>query len=215
MMGGVRVDGQGRSSVDGLFAVGEVRGGLHGANRLGSVALAEIFISAKNTADALESYCKKCKLPNPEKDTSKKESEKVISLFGRKGRIRPVMLKKEIHNLMWETIGPVREKLKMEIGLTKLDEIEHTLNDLKISPYKEYNLEVLDAIEAEFMVKVARMIITSALVRQESRGAHTRLDFPNRDDQKWLGNIVLKRDGTQISWHFLRKGIEALNDQGI
>jgi len=206
MMGGVRVDGQGRSSVDGLFAVGEIRGGLHGANRLGSVALAEIFISGKSTADTLESYCKKCKLPEPEEDTFKKERDKVLSLFGRKGRIRPILLKKGIHDLMWETTGPVREKMKMEDGLAKVDKIESMLDDLNISPFKEYNLEVLDAIEAEFMVKTAKMITTSALVRKESRGAHTRLDFPDRDDQNWLGNIVLKQEGTQIRWHFLRKG---------
>jgi fumarate reductase (CoM/CoB) subunit A len=205
MMGGVKIDAQGRSTVNGLFAVGEVRGGLHGANRLGSVALAEIFISGKRTADMLEEYCKRCNLPEPEGSTFEEERDKVLSLFGRKGRLRPILLKKNIHNLMWETIGPVREKMKMEAGLAKMAKIESMLDDLNISPYKEYNLEVLDAIEAEFMVKTAKMITTSALVRQESRGAHTRLDFSDRDDRNWLGNIVLKRDGAKISWHFLQK----------
>jgi succinate dehydrogenase/fumarate reductase flavoprotein subunit len=79
------------------------------------------------------------------------------------------------------------------------------LEDLKIASFREYNLEVLDAIEAQFMLKIARVIMSCALIREESRGAHTRLDFPERDDGNWLGNIVLRREGDRVTWRFMAK----------
>jgi succinate dehydrogenase/fumarate reductase flavoprotein subunit len=107
--------------------------------------------------------------------------------------------------MIWKSVGPVRARPEIERALADFDRIEKMLEDINTAPVREYNLEVLDAIEAGFMLKTARMIMTSAMVREESRGAHTRLDFPKKDDLKWLGNIVLWQEDHQLYWRFAMK----------
>ena len=205
MMGGVKVDGNGRTSVDGLFAAGETAGGLHGANRLGSVALTEIFLFSRRTATAVVEYCSDKAAPAENPAAVELSAKKIERYFGSKGRIRPVMVKTAIHEMIWKSVGPVRTKPEMERALAALDRIDKMQEDLSTVSVREYNLEVLDAIESGFMLKTARMLMTSAMLREESRGAHTRLDFPERDDLKWLGNIVLWQEDNQLSWRFVTK----------
>jgi succinate dehydrogenase/fumarate reductase flavoprotein subunit len=205
MIGGVKTDGKGQSSVKGLFAAGELVGGLHGANRLGSVALGEIFLFSRRTADEVVRFCQERQAPRIDEDDLEKLTGQVLRNFGRKGGIRPIAVKRAIQGLMRDSVGPVREKQGIESTLAQLDKIEEMLEDLKIASFREYNLEVLDAIEAQFMLKIARVIMSCALIREESRGAHTRLDFPERDDGNWLGNIVLRREGDRVTWRFMAK----------
>lgn len=205
MMGGVRADSFGRTSLEGLFAAGEVMGGLHGANRLGSVALAEIFVFSRRTAGEIAKYCRDQAPPQASPSLLEAEAGRIKSLFGQRGDVRPITLKKAVQELMWDTAGPVRHARNITSGLARLEELEPMLADLTIAPFSEYNLEVLDAIEADFMLNTARMIMLCSKIRQESRGAHTRLDFPEKDDQHWLGNIMLQKDGDQIAWRFVPK----------
>jgi len=205
MMGGVRADEFGRTNLKGLFAAGEVMGGLHGANRLGSVALAEIFVFSRRTAEEAARFCRANEPVQVSAALLRREQDRIKKLFGRKGSLRPITLKKAVQEIMWDTVGPVRRETNLSEGLARLDELEPRLNEIGIASLTAYNLEVLDAIETSFMLTTARLIMLSAKIRQESRGAHTRLDFPQRDDQNWLGNIVLKNDRGRIAWQFVPK----------
>jgi succinate dehydrogenase / fumarate reductase flavoprotein subunit len=150
-------------------------------------------------------YCRLKEPPQLPAALLREEQEHVKALFGHKGNWRPIEIKKMIQDLMWGTVGPVRRDTNLNEGLAKLDEMEPRMGDFKIASFAEYNLEVLDAIEADFMLTAARLVMVSARIRQESRGAHTRLDFPQKSDENWLGNIVLKSEQGRIAWRFVPK----------
>jgi len=193
-MGGVVIDVWGRvKGVENLFACGEVSGGIHGGDRLGSVSLMELFIFGKRAGECAAS----------ELDSGRQEVDqnlidfyldKLRSMFGSRGRHRPIEIKKELQKIMWDYVGPARTEKKLKKGLELLFSIKEKARDLHISSSEQYNTELIDAIELGFMVPVSICVAKSAYERRESRGAHVRLDYPQKDDDNWLKNIVIKKD---------------------
>jgi succinate dehydrogenase/fumarate reductase flavoprotein subunit len=100
---------------------------------------------------------------------------------------------------MWEKVGPIRDEAGLQAALAAVDELVSSTADIRTAPERRHNLEALDALELDFMLTTARLIIASALLRRESRGAHTRLDYPDRDDERWLCNIVVSQRRGQLS----------------
>lgn len=199
-MGGVRADGFGRSTITGLYAAGEVMGGLHGANRLGSVALTELFLfgeRAGRDAALLAKAKSESGFPGEQVEA---ETARLKSLYGKKGSVRPAHLKRDLGRLMWQEVGPARQEWKLRLALEGIEAIKRRLADIETCAELRYNLEVLDAVELGFMVDAAWAIAASALERRESRGAHLRLDHPEKDDSKWLCNIIarLAPDGGKV-----------------
>lgn len=187
-MGGVRADKDGRTDISGLFVAGEVMGGVHGGNRLGSVALTEIFVFGLRAGLAAAEYAK---------NRSAEELSGYTSdgaLYGRQGTLRPVTLVRRLQALLWEKAGLVRNREGLLDGLREIDVIEALAGDVGISGQRVYNTEAADFLELGFMLTVARLILTSALHREESRGAHLRADFPEKGGQDWPKNIILWRD---------------------
>jgi succinate dehydrogenase/fumarate reductase flavoprotein subunit len=193
-MGGIVADEWGRvKGVENLFACGEVCGGIHGGNRLGSVSLMEIFIFGKRAGE-----CAVFEMDNIRKldqDLINSYADKIMGMFGGKGKHRPIELKRKLQSAMWEFVGPARTEEKLEKGLNALFSIKDEARELNISSDKIYNTEFIDAVELELMIPVSICIAKSAYQRKESRGSHVRLDYPQRDDKNWLKNIVIKKDG--------------------
>ncbi len=193
-MGGVVVDPYGRSSVPGLYAAGEVQGGVHGGNRLGSVALTEIFVFGRRAGEAMARDA--AALPPRDLDASLVAAEvrRVEGLFARRGSQRPVTLMRRLQATMWQNVGPVRDEADLATALGEIENLAALAADSHTSPNRRYNLEALDALELDAMLTTARLIVRSALERRESRGAHVRLDYPERDDTVWLRNIVVRQE---------------------
>lgn len=193
-MGGVVTDAAGRSTLPGLYAAGEVQGGVHGGNRLGSVALADIFVFGRRAGEAMANAAASAPALSLTPTLVGEAEARVNALFGREGTVRPVALQRRLQALLWEKVGPLRDADGLDEARAEIEEIEAATTDAATAPFRRYNTEVLDLLELQFMLATGRLIATAATARAESRGAHVRRDFPERDDSKWLRNITLRRD---------------------
>jgi succinate dehydrogenase / fumarate reductase flavoprotein subunit len=203
-MGGVVVDEKCKTKIRGLFAVGEVISQIHGANRLGGNSLLDTVVFGKIVGDEAAKLIKgmreKRKTGEPlllRLDVnSKKEFEDGIFVVK-----EPVRFRDEIQELMKLNVGIIREESKLKNGLKEILELKKEFYS-KDSILKEYTMDDDDAenVVLTWQVKsslvVCEAIIRSALMRQESRGAHYRSDFPKLDEEKWNVNIYCRKEGT-------------------
>ncbi|MFZ3255364.1 MAG: FAD-binding protein [Syntrophales bacterium] len=196
-MGGIVINERGEvKGVENLYACGEVTGGIHGGNRLGSVAMTELFVFGKRAGEGAAAAIADHDSPEAAKSLIAFQVERLKGMIGKKGKHRVIELKRELQKTMWEKVGPARKEEELKEGLEIISVIEEKMKDIKILGTYKYNTELLDALELRFMLPVARSVALSALARKESRGAHVRLDYPERDDHNWLKNILVKRDDT-------------------
>jgi succinate dehydrogenase/fumarate reductase flavoprotein subunit len=196
-MGGIQTDERCRSSVPGLYACGQAQGGVMGGNRLGSTSLTEIFVFGKRagrtaTREASGRHFAKEKL-------AREPLERLRALRGSRGTHRPIHLKRTLQRLMWEQVGPLRDAAGLEDALRGIERIEKQARDLEICEMGRCNTEVTDATELPHMLATARAIALSALGRTESRGAHVRSDFPERDDTGPVKNMITSIEAGECS----------------
>ncbi|RPH78985.1 MAG: FAD-binding protein [Nitrospiraceae bacterium] len=195
-MGGVIIDENCETQLPGLFAVGEVSGGVHGANRLAGSALTEIFVFGDIAGRKAAASSEKQKLIPPEEGEIREQIDRLERIFSvRQGGVRPFEVKKAIQDIMWENLGPVRNEEGMKKAVAELRSIqEKDLPNVALaSRQKKYNRERMEAIEVGLMIKTASFVARAALSRNESRGSHYRTDFPVLDDKDWLRNTVLRK----------------------
>lgn len=198
-MGGIPVNtsGQVRSGVDdlieGLFAAGESACvSVHGANRLGSNSLLECVVYGKITGKAIAQYLSK--RSTPDLDPSKyldQAQKKLQSLLNQQGEIRIAHLRQDLQDCMSEYCGVFRDEATMAEGLTKLQQLKQSYQKIKLDDQGScWNTELIEAMELGNLLVVAEIILTSAYHRQESRGAHSREDYPHRDDSRFLKHTL-------------------------
>jgi succinate dehydrogenase/fumarate reductase flavoprotein subunit len=188
-MGGIKTDECCRSSVPTLYACGQAQGGVMGGNRLGSTSLTEVFVFGKRAGRtaAREAGGRQC----AEEKLAREPLEKLRALRGARGRHRPIHLKRALQRLMWERVGPLRDATGLERALEEIETIEEKARALQITDIGRCNTEFVDAVELPHMLATARAIAISALGRTESRGAHVRSDFPERNDAGPVNNMIL------------------------
>jgi fumarate reductase (CoM/CoB) subunit A len=190
-MGGVRIDEDGRTTIENLFACGEVCGGVHGGNRLGGNALADTQVFGKRAGFTAALACDisdyEFNIPDIE------EEENRIKSLIREGTIKPQDMKKEIQQLMWDNVSIVRNEFKLRHALKRLMKMREELNDLDVKNVKQYNESLITALEVTNMVDICILIVKSAILRRESRGAQYREDFPQSDDT-WKKSIVMGKN---------------------
>jgi len=190
-MGGVKIDSETcMSCVEGLFAAGEAAAGVHGANRLGGNSLADILVFGRIVGKCAAKYAKKSSLKKIPSSTSEKEYQRIIDFFDNKGGIKPQKLKKKIQEIMWEYVGIVRDKGGLTTALKEVKKIKKDSKKISVKGSLKYNPEWISAMDVVNMLDLCEAIILSALERGESRGAHHREDYPEKDDKNWLVNIV-------------------------
>ena len=194
-MGGVKIDKECRTNLEGLFVAGEDSGGVHGANRLGGNGVAESTVFGARAGDAAAVYVAEHTFSPIDEDQAKALWEETRKPFRRSRGEDPYRLSQELKNLTWEKIGVVRTKGDLEQALGKLSEMAEQAQQVRASGSPAFNLEWNEGLNVRNQITVARMIAKSALVREESRGSHFRLDFPQSDNAHWLQNIFLKRQG--------------------
>ncbi|HEX8685302.1 MAG TPA: FAD-binding protein, partial [Pyrinomonadaceae bacterium] len=182
VMGGVRTDLEGRTTLPGLYAAGEVAcTGVHGANRLASNSLLEgLVFGARAGAAAAEDLKGGPARPAADADEAAglSESEAAAAADARRAGAAAGAVRKRVRRLMWERVGILRTREGLERALKEFGEIASA--PLLAGPRN--------------FVTVAAIIARSALWREESRGGHYRLDFPRRDDEHWRAHSVIRSD---------------------
>ena len=193
-MGGVHTDINGATPVAGIWAAGEAAcASLHGANRLGSNSTTECLVWGKITGDEAAKYASKQKaLPSPPKAATLKDEEaRVFSRFSPDGKESAYALRRELQKTMDSNVGVFRTGPDLKAALDKIQEIKGQLPDIQVKDCgRIYNTDLLSALEADNLLDLAEIIVAGALARTESRGAHSRRDFPKRDDVNWLKHTL-------------------------
>jgi succinate dehydrogenase / fumarate reductase flavoprotein subunit len=198
-MGGIPVntDGRVRSGADGLvegfFAAGEAACvSVHGANRLGSNSLLECVVYGRRTGAAIAQYVQSRKLPDIDEQRYLTQAEQQIqALIDQPGEYRINQIRQAFQDCMTDHCGVFRTESVMREGLEKLQAIRQQAQKIYLDDKaKLWNTELIEALELQNLLIVGEIILTGALNRQESRGAHCREDFPERDDTNFLKHTM-------------------------
>lgn len=195
-MGGVKINERCETSVNGLYAAGEVTGGIHGANRLGGNSLTEILVFGKIAGQQAAEFARKTSLKKINRKQAEASSMWIRSFLNKnkRAKIRPAELTRSIILIISKYLKPMRCEEGLLSALAELEKTEEKIPYICLE-----NLgEIRKAIEPIFMSTLAKLIITSALTRKESRGSHFRKDYPDRDDENWLKNIVIKQENGKL-----------------
>jgi succinate dehydrogenase / fumarate reductase, flavoprotein subunit len=196
-MGGVVVDINCRTKIKGLFAVGEVISQIHGANRLGGNSLLDTVVFGKIAGSEAAKLAKKAiaEEGGKQNENNQKELSENGGIFIVK---EPLSFRKEIQKVMKEYAGIIRDGTRLQKGLKRILEIkekfyskDNILKDFKIDSDNIEN--VVLTFEVKSSLIVCEATIRSSLMRQESRGAHYRSDYPEIDNEKWKVNIYCKK----------------------
>ncbi|MBR2666293.1 fumarate reductase (CoM/CoB) subunit TfrA [Methanobrevibacter sp.] len=190
-MGGLKINPDASSSLKNLFGAGEVCGGVHGANRLGGNALADTQVFGKIAGVSASKAAKATEIKTNDEQVQE-EASRIESLI-KKGSIKPQEFKENIKNLMWEKVAIVREEKTLNEALKELQKMQENLDKLDVGYKKQYNTELMTALEVINMVEICILTVKSAILRRESRGAHFRSDFPETIDM-WKRSIVINKE---------------------
>lgn len=207
-MGGVDCNVRCETSVKGLYAAGECACiSVHGANRLGGNSLLETVVFGKIAGEQAgriaKSITRDGTKENVFQEALKAEKEHIQHLFEGGGEEDPSVIREEMRNLMVDKAFMFRGKPQLEEAKSKLRQLKNRLGHLRaIVGYRIFNLDLIRAIELEDMLELSEVIVASALGREESRGSHVRLDFPKRDDARFLKHTLAHRtpDGPRIDF---------------
>jgi fumarate reductase flavoprotein subunit len=199
MMGGVHTDMNGATPLEGLFAAGEAACvSINGANRLGSNSLTELLVFGARAGKAAAEYASVAKDPTPVIAAQAKDEQRRLDRdFLRKegGHERLATLRVEMQKTMEASAGIYRTGDALLRSTEQLRSLQDRLCTVSLDDRsRTFNTERIAALEFAFMLDVAEAIATSALRREESRGAHQRTDFPARDDERFLAHSLAHRD---------------------
>jgi len=198
-MGGIPTNNDGRvlSSADGLvdalFAAGESACvSVHGANRLGSNSLLECVVFGRRTGAAIADFVEGRKLPEVNEGSYLEEArEQLQGLLDRSGECRIGELRQEFQDMMTQHCGVFRTEEVMREGLEKAQQLRERFAQVYLDDKgKLWNTEIVEALELRNLMLVGQIILSGALNRQESRGSHSREDFPKRDDENYLRHTL-------------------------
>ena len=202
-MGGVRVNTNMETRIDGLYAAGEAVGGANGANRLSGNAITEAFVFGERAGTYAADKVKLIQ-SNWELKLVEIAVERLKALRARRSKrgITPVALQAELQNLMWEKAGPFRTGEKLAAALARIQQMQRDeLLNISVTDETSYNLDLQEWFELRAMLTTAEAVVRSALARNESRGAHQREDFPEADPG-FLKNQVLELKGDDCVAHW-------------
>ncbi len=195
VMGGVEVDADTeRSLVEGLYAAGEVAGGVHGSNRLGGNSLSDLLVFGRRAGHsaAYHAFKVKDRRPTVSEADVRASAEHALAPFSVEGaRENPYTIQKDLQDLMQRLVGIIRKSDELAQSLKEIAELKERAKYLTVEGNRQYNPGWHLALDIPNMLMVSECIARAALEREESRGGHTRDDFPGPDPE-WGGrNLVL------------------------
>tara|TARA_Y100001970_G_scaffold19894_1_gene22505 strand:- start:150 stop:1904 length:1755 start_codon:yes stop_codon:yes gene_type:complete len=209
-MGGIVVDPYTHSTnIEGLYAAGEITGGLHGANRLGGNSLAEILIFGKRAGKAASVRSNEITYQIRSKKAIKKAHDKLDSLTKNGSEVaRP--LQRQLRDIMWEHCGVVRNETRLKEGLKKIKAIKDIIPKIDVRPDSEGYEDLVLILDLEASLLSAESTIISAIQRKESRGAHQRSDHKDIDHNLSKNYRVRLNENSEIESE--EQSIESISD---
>jgi succinate dehydrogenase / fumarate reductase flavoprotein subunit len=191
-MGGIHVEPEtGASTLPGLYAAGEAAAGLHGANRLGGNSLTDLLVFGKRAGEAAAEFARGGDGPNGI-DEARVDEEKALLLrpFESGGGENPFLLHQELQAVMSDHVGITRDEETLQQGLDKVLALQQRAENLDVQGSRMFNPGWHMARDDIFMLTLAEAVIRAALLRRESRGAHFRTDYPEKDPELGKVNTV-------------------------
>jgi succinate dehydrogenase / fumarate reductase flavoprotein subunit len=191
--------------VPGLFAAGECACvSVHGANRLGTNSLVDLLVFGRRAGRQMARYAGQVERPRPMAEAVEPVRAELEALKGRDAAGESVaVIRKELQDVMMDNVGVYRDDKVLSEALVKVEELRARHARVSIADCGSvFNTELLEAQELGYLLDIALVTVTSALARTESRGAHSREDYPERDDKKWLKHTLAYqgKDGPSLRY---------------
>lgn len=186
-MGGISINENGESGVNGLYAAGEVCGGIHGANRLGGNSISETLAFGTIAGNQAATSAAKTEMIPPLQNEITLEVERLKELVSGTGRVSLGELQQSLKQVMWEKVGVIRDMENLEVAQKEIAVLREQLTAISLVD----NRQLPQAIKLANMLTVSEMVCSAALMRTESRGAHYRSDYPKEDNEQWLKTIAI------------------------
>ena len=196
-MGGIKIDPETcASSVEGLFAAGEVAGGLHGANRLGGNSLSDLLVFGKRAGDGAADYVEQSThSTNIEEDVLQTELQRFLKPLEKKEEGEsPYLLQQELQEVMMEHANMMRNEDSLKEGLGKILALKDRMENISVPGSRLFNPGWHTAQDVRYLITISEIIVRTALERRERRGAQWRLDFDGPDDELGKVNFIVSKD---------------------
>jgi succinate dehydrogenase / fumarate reductase flavoprotein subunit len=196
MMGGIRVDAEtAQSNVSGLFAAGEAAAGLHGANRLGGNSLSDLLVFGRRAGLAAAEHAKHTGAPAIDDAQVEEATREMLEPFERSEGDSPYDVHRDLQETMQNYVGIFRNEADLKRGLDEIGTLKRRAAHVRVDGSRLFNPGWHLGRDLKSMLTVSEAVALSALERKESRGAHSRIDFPKYDDQWGKLNNIISRDG--------------------
>src|SRR5206468_10740685 len=195
MMGGVRVDAETQAAtVPGLFAAGEVAGGLHGSNRLGGNSLSDLLVFGRRAGLGAAAYAKSHPgEPRVEAAEVERIAAELVAPFERAQGENPYAVQDALQDMMGTYVGIARSEEDLHTALAELDKLRARAARVGAAGNRQFNPGWHVALDLHFLLTVSEAITRAGLERRESRGAHTRVEFPDSDKHFGTVNVIVRR----------------------
>lgn len=201
-MGGIRTNAWGETEVPGLYAAGECACvSIHGANRLGGNALLETVVFGRRAGERAGAFVMEARRQGPSDAVLRDEEARIRSLLNRNQGERAWKILGDLGEIMSQSLGLFRNRKSLEQAQEKLAILKERAAHVVLEDRGQlFNTELIKALELRSLLEIAETILSGAVARKESRGAHYREDFPNRDDANWLKHVRAYRtpDGPSL-----------------
>ena len=195
MMGGIRVDADTQmSTIPGLFAAGECAAGLHGSNRLGGNSLSDLLVFGKRAGEYAAKFSKENKGGHLNEEEIANAAKNALEPFERNEGESPFQIQYDLQEMMQELVGIVRHEEELWRAVEHLKMLHDRAARVKIVGNREYNPGWHTALDLQHLLTVSEAITIAAIERKESRGAHFREDYPQKDEQSGKFNLVIKKN---------------------
>jgi succinate dehydrogenase / fumarate reductase, flavoprotein subunit len=202
VMGGVEVDADtGESIVPGLYAAGEVAGGMHGSNRLGGNSLSDLLVFGRRAGLNAAYACVRLggARPRVRPEQVREAAQRALRPFAEGGDENPYALQAQLQEVMHNLVGIIRRRDEIEEALVEVEKFKERIQHLAVEGHRQYNPGWHLALDMRNMLLVSECIARAALERTESRGGHTREDFPAPDPEWGRLNLVCLADETGVA----------------
>jgi succinate dehydrogenase / fumarate reductase flavoprotein subunit len=200
VMGGIRVDAEtGQSAVSGLFAAGEAAGGLHGANRLGGNSLSDLLVFGRRAGSAAAEHAKKTAAPAVVDAQLDDAERQALAPFNRPGGENPYTIHHDLQEVMQNLVGIFRTDADLRGALVEISKLKERAQKVHVEGTRVFNPGWHLSIDLQCMLTISEACTQAALARKESRGAHSRLDFPKTEDEWGKKNNVIAKKGDAMT----------------
>ena len=201
VMGGIQVDPDtgAATGVTGLFAAGEVAGGMHGSNRLGGNSLSDLLVFGRRAGVGASAYVKSLSAkPKVSEQVIEKALNSALAPFNGNSGENPYTVHQELQQVMNDLVGIIRDGSEMREAITKLEGLKKRAKNVTVQGERQFNPGWHLSLDLENMLLVSESIAKSALVREESRGGHTRNDFPTMDKNWRAKHVINSWNGSSV-----------------